>query len=105
MTIQEYSKVYLSPKAFIFSALKMYLNFLWYFIPIGVIPFIFAGLEWNKNSLSAVETVITILTLSFIFFLPCFFVCYLIHFRRSKQRDIPNLSAKEAGFEVANIFP
>src|SRR3954463_10802588 len=105
MTAQEYIKIYLVPKALFFSSLKMYLNFLWYFVPIGALPLLFAGLKWNKNNLSAESMLVTLLLLSFALFIPCLFVCYIVHFKRSKNTVPVNLSSKEAGLEVAKIFP
>lgn len=105
MTKQEYTRLFLSPKALWFAASKMYLNFLWYFIPIGALPFLFAGFKWNKFDLSPTELTVTLLLLSFVLFLPCFVVCYFIHFNRSKNSAFTDISEKAAGIEVANIFP
>ena len=104
MTANEYIKIYLSPKALLYSAFKMYLHFLWYFIPIGAIPFLFAGFKWNKFNLSIENIVVTLLVSSFVLFIPCAVVCYIVHFRRSKNVALVNLSSKEAGHEVAKTF-
>lgn len=104
MTANEYIKIYLSPKSLLYSALKMYLNFLWYFIPIGAIPFLFAGFKWNKFNFSTESLVAILLVSSLVSFIPCAIVCYIIHFRRSKNVVPVILSSKEAGNEVAKTF-
>ncbi len=105
MTTQEYIRLYLSPKALWFAALKMYLNYLWYFVPVGALPFLFAGLKWNSFNLSNVELAFAVVALSFVLFIPCFIVCYLVHFVRAKNSELTSITEKEAGVSVANIFP
>lgn len=105
MTTQEYIRLYLSPKALWFAALKMYLNYLWYFVPVGALPFLFAGLKWNSFNLSNAELAFAVTILSLVLFIPCFIVCYLVHFMRAKNSELRSITKKEAGLSVANIFP
>lgn len=86
----------------------MYINFCWYFVPIGIIPFLFAGFKWNKNNFSLEAIALLVSLGSFVLFIPCMVTCDWVHFRRFKGKtleSIENISAKEAGLEVANIFP
>lgn len=104
MTANEYRKIYLSPRAILYSSFKMYLNFLWYFIPIGAIPFLFSGFEWNRFNIGIESLVVVLVLSSLVLFIPCAIACYIIHFRRSKNVVPVNLSPKEAGNEVAKTF-
>lgn len=96
MTTQEYAKLYLSPKTLWFASSKMYLHYLWYYVPVDAIPFLFTGLQWNKFNFSNIEPNI---------FIPCFIVYYIVHFVSPKKSGATNISEKNVGLRGANFLP
>ena len=107
MKFKDYVAIYLCGSSVLYAAGKSLVNFSWYFIPLGLFPYLFAGLKWNQGKLSVQQIAVNSTLLFFVFFIVYFAVCYLIHFCKTvknNQKSTIILCGKEAGLEVASVL-